>query len=58
MDALKVVLLIVLLACIGALAGCEEGQSRLSGPVTGREIVLQPSVTGFWQAVPASPGSR
>lgn len=58
MDVLKVVLLIVLLACIGTLAGCGEEYSRRSGPVTGKEIVLVPSATGFWQAVPASPSSR
>jgi len=47
MNALKGLLLIALLLSVAIIAGCQESQARTSG---GRAVVLEPSVTGFWQA--------
>jgi len=47
MNVLKGLLLIALLLSIAIVAGCQEGQARSSA---GRTVVLEPSVTGFWQA--------
>ncbi len=47
MNALKGILLMVLLLSIAIVAGCQESQARTSG---GRAVVLEQSVTGFWQA--------
>jgi len=47
MNVLKGLLLIALLLSIAIVAGCQESHARNSG---GRTVVLEPSVTGFWQA--------
>ncbi|MHC4072451.1 MAG: hypothetical protein ACYSWW_19345 [Planctomycetota bacterium] len=49
MNIKKTALLIVLLLCLAVAAGCQEGHARRSS-ASGRQVVLEPSVTGFWQA--------
>lgn len=46
MKVLKGLVLILVLLSIAVVAGCQENQARTSG---GRAVVLEPSVTGFWQ---------
>ena len=50
MNISKAAFLIVLLLCVAILAGCQEENARLRGPNVGRQVALEPSVTGFWQS--------
>ncbi|MHC4557361.1 MAG: hypothetical protein ACYTFW_09765 [Planctomycetota bacterium] len=50
MNALKILSMIVLLAFVGIIAGCQEGHARQDNLTSTRKVVLEPSVTGFWQA--------
>lgn len=47
MNALKGILLIVLLLSIAIVAGCQEEHAKTT---SGRHVVLEPSTSGFWQA--------
>lgn len=58
MNISKAVLMIALLLCVAILAGCHEGHARQGSTTNGRQVVLVPSQTGFWQAQVVSPGSR
>ncbi|MGD8499507.1 MAG: hypothetical protein PVJ86_02605 [Phycisphaerales bacterium] len=50
MNALRIGLLIALIAIVGTLAGCHEGSARRNNLIETREVAFEPSVTGFWQA--------
>ena len=58
MNIQKTALLIALVLAVSILAGCHEGHARRSNTTVGREVVLVPSQTGFWQVQVAPPGSR
>jgi hypothetical protein len=47
---LKVVTMIVLLAFVGIITGCQEGHARHNNRTSIRKVALEPTVTGFWQA--------
>lgn len=49
MKALKLVLVIVLLALAGTITGCQEGNARQSNLSKTKEVAWEQGVTGFWQ---------
>ena len=49
MNALKLLLLIVLLALAGTITGCQEGNARQSNLSKTKEFAWERGVTGFWQ---------
>jgi len=52
MKFAKTALLVALLLCVAALAGCQEQHSTVGG------VVLEPSQTGFWHARVTSPAFK
>ncbi len=50
MNLMKVAILIVLLLCFAVVTGCSSngGHARRSSP-KGKQVALEPSMTGFWQ---------
>jgi hypothetical protein len=49
MNAMKLLLLVVLLAIVGTVAGCHEGCARENNVSQAREVAWRQGVTGFWQ---------
>ena len=49
MNAIKLLLLVVLLAIVGTVAGCHEGCARENNLSPVREVTWRYGATGFWQ---------
>jgi len=47
MKALKVALLVVVLFCLGMVAGCQDGQAAGSGITSSDRVVWEQGLTGF-----------
>jgi hypothetical protein len=47
MKALKVALLVVVLFCLGMVAGCQDGQAARSGITSSDRVVWEQGLTGF-----------
>ncbi len=58
MNIAKTMLIIVILLSLVAIAGCNEGQTHAVSLADGRQVVLVPSATGFWQPQVSYSGSR
>ena len=48
MNILRTALMIALLLTLAIAAGCQEGQAG-KGWTSGRQLVIEPSQTGFWE---------
>ena len=49
MNAMKILLVVALLAIVGTVAGCHEGCARQNYASPAREVTWRQGVTGFWQ---------
>ena len=49
MNSTRLILLVVLLAIVGTVAGCHEGSARENNISPVREVAFRQGVTGFWQ---------